>query len=136
MTDFPQHDIQRFLYDFVESLEDLRVLAWFRGLERGAPRTASEVVEATGISDLIVGDVLDRLEAKYLLETTADAPVLFRYAPPTPEFSATLDAVLERYQENSMDVLRIMSANSIERVRAATLRTWDEAVRNRGPKRD
>ena len=136
MTDSPQRDIQRFLYDFVESLEDLRILAWFRHLEEGTLATASEVVRATGVLDLVVSEVLERLTAKGLLEATADAPVAFRYAPPSHEFSATLDAVLERYAANSMEVLRIMSANSIERVRVAAFWTLAESLRGRGPKRD
>ena len=135
MTDLPQRDIQRFLYDFVESLEDLRILAWFRHLEEGTPRTASEVVTATGVRDLIASEVLERLAGKGLLETTADSPVAFRYAPPDREFSATLDVVLERYATNTMEVLRIMSGNSIERVRVAAF-SLAESLRGRGPKRD
>jgi sugar-specific transcriptional regulator TrmB len=136
MTDPKESHLQRFLHDFVESLEDLLILAWFRYLEKGTLVTASEVVRATGVPDLMVREVLERLVAKGLLAATTDAPAEFRYAPPSGEFSATLDVVLEHYRANSMDVLRMMSANSIERVRATAMRTLAEVLRGRGPKGD
>lgn len=135
MTDSQQADLQKFLFDFVESLEDLLILAWFQSLDQGTLATASEVAQATGVTELIASDVLERLTSKGLLAMTAAPLARFRYAPPNQEFSATLDLVLERYQASPMDVLRIMSANSIERVRA-TLRTLAETLRGGGPKRD
>jgi hypothetical protein len=135
MTDSSQHDLQTFLFDHVEGEEDLRVLAWLRHLEGGAVTTASDVANATGIPDPTVSEVLGRLVAKGLLGMASSAPVGFTYAPPpNAEFSETLDEVLERYVANPLEILRIMSENSIDRVTLAALRTLAEAPRPRGPK--
>jgi hypothetical protein len=74
--------------------------------------------------------------AKGVLETGAGRPVAFRYAPSDRQFFATLDDVLERYKANSLEVLRILSANSIERTRLAALRVFAESLRRRGPSHD
>jgi sugar-specific transcriptional regulator TrmB len=92
-------------------------------------------VTATGVQALIVGEVLERLTRKGLLVKEAGSPVAFHYVPPNREFSVTLDKVLERYEVNAMDILRIMSANSIERLRLAALRAFFESLRGRGPRR-
>jgi sugar-specific transcriptional regulator TrmB len=88
------------------------------------------------MQELAVTEVLDRLVAKGVLERKSGEPDLFRYAPPDPEFSAVLDIVVERYEASSLDILRIMSANSVERLRRAALRTVVESQKERGPKRD
>jgi hypothetical protein len=129
MADPSQRDLQTFLFDFVENEDDLRVLAWLRRLEGARIATASAVESATGLPDADAGEVevLERLVAKGLLEKTADGPVAFRYSPPNDEFSVSLDAVLERYRADRLNVLRIMSANSIDRVTLAALRSLAEA---------
>jgi hypothetical protein len=135
MTDSSQRDLQTFLFDLVEGEDDLRVLAWFRHLEGGTVTTASDVASATGIPDPSVSEALGRLVAKGLLGMTASTPVGFSYAPPPgSEFSETLDEVLERYGANPLEILRIMSANSIDRVTLAALRTLAEEPRRGGPK--
>lgn len=134
MTHSPQ-DLQEFLFDFVENVEDLRVLSWFRQRGAGGVATESEVAGAIGVEDFTVCEVLERLVSKAVLERSASTPPVFRYAPSDLEFSVTLDAVLERYGESPMDILRIMSANAIERLRRAALRTFAESLRGRGPRR-
>jgi hypothetical protein len=51
-----------------------------------------------------------------------------------PGFSEMLDEVLERYKTNSMDILKVLSAHSIERLRIAALRTFAGAFRIRRPR--
>jgi len=135
VTGSAQNDLQRFLFDFVESPEDLRILAWFRHFDERTFATEAQVVKATGVQDLIVVEVLERLVVKGVLEREGNSPVAFRYAPPNRELSAELDVVLERCSASLMDILRIMSANSIERVRLAALRTLADTLRVRGPRR-
>jgi hypothetical protein len=135
MTDSPQRDLKTFLFDLVEGEDDLRVLAWFRHREAGSVATASDVANATGVPDLTVMEVLGRFVAKGLLGMSGGAPVAFRYAPPPiAEFSETLDEVLERYFADPLEILRIMSANSIDRVTLTALRSLAEGPRRRGPK--
>jgi hypothetical protein len=137
MTDSPQRDLRPFLFGFLESEEDLRVLAWFRHLETDGVGTAGDVANATGLSEVTVSEALGRLVAKGLLGMAASTPVAFRYAPPpTTEFSETLDEVLEHYAADRLKILRIMSANSVERVTLAALRTLAESPSSRGPKQD
>ena len=136
MTDSLQPDLQKFLFDVVENVEDLLILGWLRRLGASSVVSVSDIATVTGIQGLSVEEALERLAAKKVLEKKPGDPARFRYAPPDPEFSGVLDLVIERYDVNSMDILRVLSANSIERLRRAALRTLAESENSRGPKRD
>ena len=136
MSDSPSEELQKFLFDFVEGVEDLHVLAWFRHRAADEVATTREVASATHIQETTVSEVLERLAARAVVEKEPGGVVAFRYTPPDPTFSAALDAVLDRYDASSIEVLQMLSANSIERVKLAALRTFAGGLRRRKPTDD
>ena len=126
-------ELRRFLAEHVEELDELVVLAFLetRGSE-GAPLSA--VVEAVPFTEATARAVLERLAARELVSCSALEPAEYRFAPADPATRAELERVFTTYRENPIVVMNLMTANAIERVRTAALRTFADAFRIGRPK--
>jgi hypothetical protein len=71
--------------------------------------------------------------ARGFVARNAAEPPGFRYAPRDPELAPSLDRIMELYRENPLEVMALMNANSIERVKSAALRTFADASRTGKP---
>lgn len=135
MSDPEQADLRQRLYDHIESFEELHVLAW---LKQRPNESIDEdaIAEGTLIHPNVLSEVLARLTSVGLLSATTARPTRFRYDPKDPELREVIDPILARYESTPLEIIRIMTANAIERVRTAALSTFANAFRLRGPKRN
>jgi hypothetical protein len=121
--------IERFLLERVETYEQLEALLWFaRGT--GEPRSAQEAAEALSLPELAVTDALNALAKAELLRRVAGA-ARFRYEPGTVELEAAVRKLSLLHEQDRIQVIRIMSAQSIARLRSSTLRAFAQHFRRR-----
>jgi len=134
VSDEEEADIRRFFAGYVETFEDLKVLAWLvEGAARGRA-TAERVAEETLLPEPVASESLARLVAKGLIASDVGRKT-FRYVPVDAALGATLDMALERYRRNPVEIIGFMTANAIDRVKTAALRTFAESFRIRGPRK-
>jgi DNA-binding MarR family transcriptional regulator len=126
-------DIQRLLFEHVASYEQLEALLLLRAEAREF-RSVPQLAEKLRIDESSVAAALDSLTAHRLLEKRAGPPVAYRYAPVEAETMALVDRLAALYVEQRLEVIRQMSANSIERLRSSAARTFADAFLLRGRK--
>jgi len=134
VADLQEPELKQFLFDAVEGVEDLQVLVWFLEQPAGCEASATRIAEQTGVLRSAALEALTRLVAKGLVSTVGAQGVAFRYDPKDPSVHALLEAVLEQYRTSAVQILKVLTANAIERVRTAALRTFAESFRIRGPR--
>jgi DNA-binding IclR family transcriptional regulator len=126
-------ELRKFLLEHVEGLEDLEILARFRETPDGAWLTTGEVASLTTFPLATTQDALRRLAARGLLAPTATEPAAYRYARPASS-ADPLARVIAEYRSNPLQVMGLMTANAIERVRTSAMMTFAECFRIGGPK--
>lgn len=117
-------DIRLFLLEHVESYEQLDILALLRPqAERSF--SADEVAGAANIALSAAEIALSGLHHGGILEGTPDAGgPRFRYAPRNPGIDGLVDRLLRAYKENPLGIVKLMSANAIDRVRNYAIRAF------------
>lgn len=128
-----RESLKQFLLEHVEGYEDLEVLAWFSGQPQATLATAVDIAQKVGFPPAIIETAVERLVARGLLERTGKDGAFFRYAV-DEDFRRTMAKIASLYQANPREVMELMTANAIERVRTAALRTFADCFRIRGPK--
>jgi hypothetical protein len=125
-NDLPE-EVQRFLREHVESFEQLEIVLLLRG-------RADEAFDSNAISaelrlpEVIVEEALDTLSQRALVRRAPGvAGPLYSYSPETPSLAALVSALAQLNVERRLDVMRSMTANSIERLRAKALSTFADA---------
>jgi hypothetical protein len=106
-------DVERFIADEVESVEQLEVLL----LLRAAPDkewTAHEVARALVSQVDSVADWLARMAVRNLL---SQANGRYRFSPATPEVARTIDALAESFAKYRVTVVGLIFSKPSERVR-------------------
>ncbi|HEX6271642.1 MAG TPA: hypothetical protein VFZ53_01315 [Polyangiaceae bacterium] len=123
--------LKRLLFDTVEGIEELEILAWFaKGNESGDSEVIARSVALP--ADALCA-ALERLSTGGLLEPSPEKPGEFR--PATKPATARLAAlVVSEYRANPARVMKLMTENAIERVRTAALHTFAESFRIRKPR--
>lgn len=120
-------DVQAFLRDRIESYEQLEILVLLRA-RRGEALTPSAVALELHISESDAELALRALCRQGLLNVMLSPDLLlFRYQPQNPELAALGDRLTSAYAERRLEVVRLMTANSIERLRARALKTFANA---------
>jgi len=124
--------LKSFLADHVEDLEELVILEVLQ--TRGAVGTTlASVADTTPLSVETIRVNLEKLAARGLVSCSVLEPAEYRFEPPEG-LREQFERVLARYRAEPMSVLMLLSANAIERVRNAALRTFADAFRLGGPK--
>jgi DNA-binding IclR family transcriptional regulator len=134
VADLKEPELRQFLFDTVEGVEDLQVLVWFHEQPRGCEASPKRIAEQTGMLSSAALEALTRLVEKGLVSCVDSQGVAFRYDPKDPSVHALLAAVLEQYRTSAVQILKILTANAIERVKTAALRRFAESFRIRGPR--
>jgi hypothetical protein len=126
-------DLKRFLFEYVESYEELGVLVWFhrRPSAHGAPE---RVAEEAGLPAASVEEALDKLVARGLLARSPGQDEAFFYAPANDAARDAVNRLMHLYETNAVEVVGFMTANAIERVRTAGTWMFAECFRIGGPK--
>jgi hypothetical protein len=127
-----REDLQRFLFDHVESYEELELVVLLRR-QRERDWSASEAATELGLSAGACLSALHALVQRGLVVKSALAGS-FRYAPCSLEAAARLAQLDEFYRSQRLAVVMLMSVNAIERLRVATLHRFADTLRLRDRK--
>jgi predicted ArsR family transcriptional regulator len=120
-------DVERLLLNDLESYEQLETLLLLVA-EPGQSRGADDVSRKLGITEEAAREALDRLREHGLVALGAAAGrPLYRYETPSPDRDRAVRSLARVYEEKPSAVAKRMTANAIERVRTAALRTFSEA---------
>ena len=101
------------------------------------------VGELARVPALAAAAALERLRGTGLIEQSpGDGELAYRYRPDGP-FSDTVDLLVRESHENPVEIIKLMSANAIERIRMSALVVFADAFvlrsdtdRRDGDKRD
>jgi hypothetical protein len=123
-------EIGQFLREFIHSYEQLEILLRLASSsERSA--TAEGMAASMPIDPVVAADALETLARDKRLivrcETTAGEPAHYKYQPASPELSAIVAKVDEAYRTRRLEVMNLMSANALERVRNAAVQAFARA---------
>jgi len=120
-------DVQAFLRDRMESYEQLEILLLLR-TRRSHFWTPGGVSGELHMPELVAERALLALRQHGLLsvEVLQDSH-RFRYGPENAELEALVEKLVEAYTDHRIEVVRLMTANSIERLRARAARTFASA---------
>jgi hypothetical protein len=124
-----REDLQRFLFDHVESYEELELVVLLRR-QRERDWSASEAASELRLTTHAALAGLEALEQRGLVVKGALAGS-FRYAPCSLEAAARLAQLDEFYRSQRLSVVMLMSVNAIERLRVATLHRFADTLRLR-----
>lgn len=125
-------DVEAFLHDRIESYEQLATLLLL-GSNADESWDIGRVASVLGIPESIAEEALRGLSAQRLLGMSIEAgEVRFRYNPEPPELNDLVIKLAKADAEHRLEVMRLMTANAIERVRAKALTTFAEAFVLRG----
>jgi hypothetical protein len=121
--------VQVFLRTYIESYEELELLLlvrsrptdWYSSSDLGPSSIAQSSRQGPlGNPD----EVLVRLRQRGLLEGRDEpAPASYRYQPRDAELEGAIDELARRYRDDPTGVMKLMTANAVERVRSQAART-------------
>lgn len=127
-----REELQRFLFEHIESYEELELIVLLRrqrerdwsaeaaAAEVGLPVSACQsALEGLAQRGMVVSGVLTRS---------------FRYAPCSLELAARLAQLDECHRSQRLTVVMLMSVNAIERLRVATIHRFADTLRLRDQK--
>ncbi|MGA8708731.1 MAG: hypothetical protein WB646_17295 [Steroidobacteraceae bacterium] len=115
-----------FLAEHIESYEQLEILLLL-GDER-TEWTAQRLSSHLKISQAMTEAALSELHSRGILELPSGASsIRCTGNARVPEFEVTLTRLARVYAERPVEIIRLMTANAIERVRTAALRTFVDA---------
>lgn len=120
----------------LHSIEALEVLLVLRG-PVVRTWTAAQLASELRLPESAVLAALEALIVRHLALQTSDAPPLqYQYRLQAPEAEETVVELAAIYAHNRVEVLMQISSNAIERVRRGALRTFSDAFRLPGRKKD
>ena len=134
MADFEvPADLQRFLHEYLESLEQLEILV----LLRQRPDygwSAVEVADELRIRDSVAEEELRRLCDRGVLTFVGSASnPRFRYGPSSETLAQMTRRLVETYGAQRVAIMKLMTANAIQRLRAGALGMFSNAFVFRKP---
>jgi hypothetical protein len=120
----------------VHSIEELEVLLVLRGPVMRS-WTAAQLASELRLPEGVLLTALQALVVSELALQLDDSPPLqYQYRLQVPEAEEAVEDLAEIYAQNRVEVLMLISSNAIERVRKGALRTFSDAFRLRGRKKD
>ncbi|MGH8316512.1 MAG: hypothetical protein ACREUL_00845 [Steroidobacteraceae bacterium] len=134
--DLPE-DVHALLREHIESYEQLEILLLLRR-ERYEDWTPQGLTTRLRLPAELIESALTGLKASGLVEATgADPTPRFAYRPASSGLDAAVGRLEREYSERPISIIKLMSANAIERVRTAALHTFADAFvlkkdKNRG----
>jgi len=127
MSDSIPEDIGRLLADGVASLEGLEVLLLLRK-ERVRAWPLDEIARRLSIPQSSIEPALEEPVRYGLIEhERSSAGEIWRFAPRTPELDALVDRLASIYEDRRLEVMRLLSAHAMERIRNSAARAFADA---------
>ena len=124
--------LKELLFETVESIEELLILVWFHDRGEGSDGDSEGAARDAGLPVDAAEAALDSLAARGLISSSSASRRRFHFAPPSA-LRDVLDKIVLEYRLNPVQVMSLMTANAIERVRTSALHTFAECFRIRGP---
>ena len=126
MGDEVPEDVRVFLSQYIDSYEQLELLLLLR--REGSEWTAQDLCPRLKISLPLTEAALSALHSRGLLQSSVGpgAPY-YRPMSRADGFDETMSRLASVYASQPIQIIRLMSANAIERVRTAALRTFVDA---------
>ncbi len=134
--ELPQ-DVQRLLREHIESYEQLELLLLLR-VDGGRCWTEEEMRARLAVSATLVAEALAGLQSRgFVAARPQSAEKCYCYVTQSGAVEATIGRLELAYRQHPIPIVKLMSANAIERVRTAALRTFADAFiikkdKNRG----
>lgn len=120
-------DVQRLLREHIDSYEQLELLLLL-STDRGVSWTEEGLSARLRIGSALVRTALNRLEsAGFVAARMHDGEQRYAYLCQGDNVEATISRLAMAYREYPIPIIKLMSANSIERLRTSALRTFAEA---------
>lgn len=118
--------VRAFLRDHIESYEQLEILLLLRR-RPGEALTARALMDRMELPRDTVEESLDGLARAGCVTAGARSGEPVRYAPRDATLAATIDGLAAAYEDSRLAIIKLMSANAIERVRSAAIHTFADA---------
>lgn len=119
-------DVRVLLYERIESYEQLEILLLLHG--DPSTWTMERISSRLSITQVLTEAALTSLEATRLVESSGSRPERhFRAAAGIPALDETIRRLASAYATQPIEIIKLMSAHAIERVRTAALRTFVDA---------
>ena len=120
-------DVQNLLRDHIESYEHLELLLLIRA-DRQISWAEETLCARLRMASALVRPALEGLKLAGMVETRVDGGVEhYAYLCQSDAVEATISRLAAAYREYPIPIIKLMSANSIERLRTAALRTFADA---------
>jgi hypothetical protein len=119
--------LDEFLAENVESLDELVCLVRLRGDVHRSWEVAA-LASSVGIPEGSVLEAVDGLCRRGFAERVASGGGLgFRYAQPSVALDEQVVALAAAYERSPIEVLKVISAHAIDRVRTGAMRAFSDA---------
>jgi hypothetical protein len=133
LPDSPSLDqLRAFLFEHVEDLEELEILAFLHARREGA--TLAGIADGVRFPVSTVLAVLERLAAQGTVSCSALEPAEYRFETSDAVVRERFEEVFAAYRTNPSVVMKLMTSNAIDRVRTAAMRRFADSFRLKGPK--
>jgi hypothetical protein len=110
----------------IETYEQLEALLLLRS-SGDRSWDAEELGTALNLRSTFADAALEHLAAQGLVSREASRAHAFRYAPRDTALRETVERLAESYENQRLEIMQVMSANAIERMRIATMRRFADA---------
>lgn len=129
-------EVKELLRRAIHSIEELEILLVLRGAVMRS-WTAEQLARELRLPEAMAASALQSLVVnKLALQVGIPAPQQYQYRLQPPEGEEAVAELVETYAQYRLEVLMQISSNAIERVREGALRTFADAFRFRGGRRD
>jgi hypothetical protein len=120
-------DVRTFLEERIESYEQLAILLFLRARVKQSWAVTSLASELR-LPEAIAEEALRFLCGRKLVGSmeSADGP-RFIYSPGSADLADVIERLANAYDDNLLDIMRLMTNNAIERLRANALSTFADA---------
>jgi hypothetical protein len=123
--DVPE-DVRAFLSEHIQSYEQLEILLLLR--REKMDWTAQRLSSHLKISPSLTEAALSELHSRGLVDSPLGASqVRYTGGSRLPDLEVTMGRLASVYAARPIEIIRLMTANAIERVRTAALRTFVDA---------
>ena len=129
-------DVRRLLGQHIESYEQLEIVLLLHRT-RDVQWTAEAVGRSLNIRDAEAAGALATMQRRQIISVAPepDGSVRYAYAPSSPADAAAVDQLAEAYATQRIEIMKLMNANAMLRVRTGALRVFADAFDLRkGPK--
>lgn len=116
-------ELQSFLLEHVESFEQLELLLSFCR-EPDRERSAADLAQSLRIPVELATEALAALCRRGLLAVRGTPPGSFCYQPRETRLDELSRRLMQGYETHRLEVMRVMSANAMARVRGSALRAF------------